>query len=152
MVGLARTALGLTLSAALGLATLAFLPAQAADFARQNYLLHCAGCHLPDGTGSKPNDVPTLHGIPGHFASLPEGRAFLSQVPGMAYTPLSAAEAAEVLNWTLENFSKSTLPANFKPFTPEEVARYRAERPASIFAVRSAVLAKLAAKGVTVDY
>ena len=139
-------------SVLLGSALMVSAPAQATDFARQNYLLHCAGCHLPDGTGSKPNDVPTLHGIPGHFASLPEGRAFLSQVPGMAYTPLTAAEAAEVLNWTLENFSKGTLPADFKPFSPEEVARYRAERPASIFAVRSAVLAKLAARGVTLDY
>ena len=136
----------------LGATLVVAMPAHATDFARQNYLLHCAGCHLPDGTGSKPNDVPTLHGIPGHFASLPEGRAFLSQVPGISYTPLSAVEAAEVLNWTLQHFSKDTLPPDFKPFTPEEVTRYRAERPASIFAVRSAVLAKLAAKGVQVDY
>ena len=126
--------------------------AGAADFARQNYLLHCAGCHLPDGSGSKPNDVPTLHGIPGHFASLPEGRAFLSQVPGIAYTPLSDTEAAEVLNWTLMNFSKDTLPSDFKPFTPAEVAKYRAERPAAIFTVRNAVLAKLAAAGKKIDY
>lgn len=136
------------MGAALALAA----PAQATDFARQNYLLHCAGCHLPDGSGSKPNDVPSLHGIPGHFASLPEGRAFLSQVPGIAYTPLTDVEAAEVLNWTLQHFSKDTLPPDFKPFTPQEVAKYRAERPASIFVVRSAVLGKLAAKGVHLDY
>ena len=136
-----------------GLMALALaVPAPARDFARQNYLLHCAGCHLPDGTGSKPNDVPTLHDIPGHFASLPEGRAFLTQVPGLSYTPLTDLEAAEVLNWTLQQFSKGTLPADYQPFTPEELARHRAERPVSIFAVRSAVLAKLAAKGVHLDY
>ncbi len=126
--------------------------ANATDFGRQSYLLNCAGCHLPDGTGSAPNDVPTLHGIPGHFASIPEGRAFLVQVPGIAYSQLKDAEVAEVLNWTLVNFSKDTLPANFQNFTTEEISRLRAIRPAEIFKVRGAVLAKLAAKGIELKY
>lgn len=126
--------------------------ASATDFGRQSYLLHCAGCHLPDGSGSKANDVPTLHGIPGHFASVAEGRAFLTQVPGLAYSPLNNDEVAEVLNWVLLNFSKDTLGSNFQPFTPAEVARLRAERPAEIFKVRGAVLAVLAAKGIKLNY
>ena len=124
----------------------------ATDFGRQSYLLHCAGCHLPEGGGSKVNDVPSLHDIPGHFASIPEGRAFLTQVPGIAYSPLNNDEVAEVLNWVLLNFSQNTLGTAFQPFTPAEVARLRAERPAEIFKVRSAVLAVLAAKGIRLNY
>ena len=126
--------------------------AGATDFGRQSYLLHCAGCHLPDGSGSKVNDVPSLHDIPGHFASIPEGRAFLTQVPGIAYSSLTNDEVAEVLNWVLQNFSKNTLGAGFQAFTTAEVTRLRAERPAEIFKVRSAVLAVLAAKGIKLDY
>ena len=126
--------------------------ALATDFGRQSYLLNCAGCHLPDGNGSAPNDVPTLHGIPGLFASVPEGRAFLTQVPGVAYSALNDADVAEVLNWVLLNFSRDTLPAGFEQFTRDEVHRLRAVRPAEIFKVRDAVLATLAAKGIAIKY
>lgn len=140
-------------SVALGVALAALTcAAQATDFGRQNYLLHCSGCHLPDGSGSKPNDVPTLHGIPGHFAAIPEGRAFLTQVPGIAYSSLSDAEVAEILNWSLLEFSRETLPENFTPFTTEEVARLRAVRPADVFKVRAAVLERLRERGVAIDY
>lgn len=126
--------------------------ALATDFGRQSYLLNCAGCHLPDGSGSPANDVPTLHAIPGHFASLPAGRSFLTQVPGVAYSALNDTEVAEVLNWILLNFSRDTLPPSFVPFTPEEVHRLRAVRPADIFKVRNAVLSALAAKGIAIKY
>jgi mono/diheme cytochrome c family protein len=140
-------------SLALAVALAATCPAAGAtDFGRQNYLLHCSGCHLPDGSGSAPNEVPTLHGIPGHFASIPEGRAFLTQVPGIAYSSLSDAEVAEILNWSLWEFSRDTLPPDFRPFTPEEVTRLRAVRPAAIFKVRAEVLELLRQRGVTVEY
>jgi mono/diheme cytochrome c family protein len=142
---MARLALGATLTALA-------CAAPATDFGRQNYLLHCSGCHLPDGTGSAPNEVPTLHGIPGHFASIPEGRAFLAQVPGIAYSSLSDAEVAEILNWSLVEFSRETLPENFTPFTPEEVSRLRAVRPAEIFKVRAEVLDLLSKRGVSIQY
>ncbi len=125
---------------------------EAFDYGRQSYLLHCAGCHLPDGSGSKANDVPSLHGTPGHFAKLPEGRAFLTQVPGIAYSPLADDEVAEILNWMLQAYSKDTLPADFVPFTTEEVTKLRATRPAEIFKVRAAVLERLRDLGVTIDY
>jgi len=134
------------------LATMSGGTAAAYDYARQSYLLHCAGCHLPDGSGSKVNDVPSLHGIPGHFAKVPEGRAFLTQVPGIAYSPLGNAEVAEILNWMLREYSKDTLPSDFVPFTEAEVAKLREIRPAEIFKVRAAVLARLRELGVTVEY
>jgi mono/diheme cytochrome c family protein len=142
----------LTTAASGLLLCLAAVPAVAVDFARQNYLLHCAGCHLPDGRGSAANDVPTLRDIPGHFTRVPEGRAFLTQVPGIAYSPLSDAEAAEILNWMLYQYSSDTLPADFTPFTEGEVKRLRAERPAEIFKIRDSVLARLRTLGVQVDY
>jgi hypothetical protein len=128
------------------------LPAQATDFPRQNYLLYCAGCHLPDGTGSAANEVPTLHDIPGHFIKVPRGREFLAQVPGILYSPLTDMEAAEILNWMLLQYSQPVLPADFKPYTAEEVARHRRIKPADIMKVRTEVLAELAAKGIVIDY
>ncbi len=126
--------------------------AWATDFGRQSYLLHCAGCHLPDGSGSAPNDVPSLHGAPGHLAGIAEGRAFLTQVPGIAYSPLNDAEVSEVLNWMLLNFSKDTLPPSFQAFTEQEVKTLRAQRPAEIFKVRRAAIDALRAKGITINY
>ena len=126
--------------------------AWATDFGRQRYLLNCAGCHLPDGSGSAANDVPSLHGAPGHLAGIPEGRAFLTQVPGIAYSSLNDAEVSEVLNWVLLNFSKDTLPASFQPFTEQEVKALRAQRPAEIFKVRRAAIDALRAKGITLNY
>lgn len=126
--------------------------AAATDFARQNYLLHCAGCHLPDGSGSAANDVPTLHRIPGEFVKVPRGREFLSQVPGIVYSPLSDAEVAEILNWVLQQYNAEVLPVDFVPYTAAEVTGYRAIRPASIMKVREKVLADLAARGIRIDY
>lgn len=142
---------GTMLAGALLLAALS-TTVNAVDYGRQSYILHCAGCHLPDGSGSKANDVPSLHGTPGHFAGIPEGRAFLTQVPGIAYSSLSNAEVAEILNWILREYSKETLPADFQPFTTAEVDRLRAIRPAEIFKVRAIVLERLAAKGIKIDY
>lgn len=143
-----RACAALALIATLAAAT----AAGATDYGRQNYLLRCAGCHVPDGTGSAPNDVPGLRGTPGQFVKVPEGRAFLAQVPGVAHSPLSDLEVAEVLNWILTTFSKDELPPDFKPYTAEEVTRYRAVRPADIFAVRNSVLRRLAADGIKITY
>jgi mono/diheme cytochrome c family protein len=126
--------------------------AGATDFARQNYLLHCAGCHLPDGTGSAPNDVPTLHRIPGEFVKVPRGREFLAQVPGIVYSPLTDAEVAEILNWVLAQYNEAVLPKDFVPYTAQEVTGYRAIKPANIMKVRARVLAELAAKGIEINY
>lgn len=124
----------------------------AVDFAHQNYLLHCSGCHLPDGSGSVVNDVPTLHGVPGQFLHSPSGRAFLAQVPGVAYSALNHRDAAEVLNWMIERYSREAAPADFVPYTAEEVRRYRATSPADIMGLRSEVLADLRARGIAVEY
>lgn len=126
--------------------------ARATEWAQQNYLLYCSGCHLPDGRGSAVNDVPSLHGIPAQFIKVPRGRAFLAQVPGILYSPLSDAEAAEIINWMLAEYSRGLLPADFVPYTAQEVATHRKVRPANIMKLRAEILAELAAMGVSVDY
>lgn len=110
----------LLLAAALGIASLA-----QAD-PRLDYLLHCSGCHMPDGSGLSPA-VPTLHDVPGRLLAIREGRSYLVRVPGVAQAPLDDRRLAEVLNWMLREFSSSTLPRDFKPLTVAEVARARSK-------------------------
>jgi hypothetical protein len=124
--------------------------AAAPDFARQNYRLDCAGCHFPAGTGSAPNDVPTLHRIPGEFIKGPSGCEFLAQVPRIVCSPLSSAEGPEILNYVLYRYNGAVLPDGFAPYTAAEVAGYRAVKLASIMKVRERVIADLAARGILV--
>lgn len=91
---------------------------------RINYLLHCAGCHLPDGTGSPP-EVPSLHGEIGTLAGLPEGRRYLARVPGASQAPISDDDLARVLNWVLKAFNAASLPAEFEPYSGAEVGDAR---------------------------
>ena len=92
-----------------------------------DYLLYCRGCHLHTGDAVPAANVPSLHELVPLLASQ-EGRDYLVRVPGVAKTPMTDKQVAEVLNWVLTNFNTDTLPDDFRPFTAEEVAaaRYRA--------------------------
>jgi len=92
---------------------------------RSDYLLHCAGCHRPDGTGLPP-DVPSLVGPLGQIAASDAGRDYLARVPGAAQAPLTDAGLASVLNWVLNEFNADTLPASFIPLNGREVGQSRA--------------------------
>jgi len=92
--------------------------------ARVNYMLNCQGCHLPDGDGTA-DRIPRLKNFVGYFLHSEDGRAFLINVSGVASSPLSDSELAELVNWTLLNFSKPQLPVPFQPYTAEEVAELR---------------------------
>lgn len=89
-----------------------------------NYMLQCMGCHTPDGSG-EPGRVPSIRTTLAPFASVPEGRRFLVQVPGSAQSTLSDAELAELLNWMIRTFSTHVQPGRFTPYTRREVASYR---------------------------
>ena len=95
-----------------------------AEEPRIAYWLHCAGCHLLDGTGAPP-EVPTLIDEPGRIAALPGGREYLVRIPGVAQASLSDAKLAEVLNFMLEEFSASSTAGDFVAFYIEEVGRAR---------------------------
>ena len=116
--------------------------------ARTNFMLHCMGCHGPDGGGTPTGGVPSLRGSVGTFARLSEGRAFLVQVPGVANAPLDAAALAELLNWMLDEYSAAELPADFVPFTAAEVTVLRRTPVENVPATRAALLKRLRAAGL----
>lgn len=98
----------------------------AQELVQQDYMLHCQGCHLDDGTGA-PGKVPNLKGFLGNFLHVPGGREFMIQVPGVSHSVLDNDRLAAVMNWVLANFSPEQIPADHKPFTAEEVGRLRVD-------------------------
>lgn len=115
----------------------------AADAAKKNYRLYCMGCHQMDGSGSPENGIPSMRDEVGHFLRVPEGRAYLSQVPGTLNTPLGDAETAELLNWVMSNIGRSSIPADFKPYTADDVRAYRASVPQDIPGMRVRLVKQL---------
>ena len=119
--------------------------------ARQNYILNCQGCHLPDGSGSKGN-VPKMNDFVGYFLHVPGGREFIVQVPGAASAPISDRELADVMNWMLLNFSRNELPEPFEPYSAEEIGKLREEPLIDILQRREELLTQIKDKlGVTED-
>ena len=92
---------------------------------RSDFLLHCAGCHQPNGSGAPPA-VPSLVGTLGKIVASAEGRDYLARVPGAAQAPLTDEQLAAVLNWILKEFNSDSLPASFKPLKGREVGKSRA--------------------------
>jgi len=135
-----RRALAALAAGALGVA----LPA-AAYTAEVAYTLHCAGCHLGDGTGA-PGKVPSLAGALARFLRVPGGRAYLARVPGVASAPLPDAELAALLDWTLRRFDGPALPADYAPYTAEEMRAWRAQPLVDVSATRQALLDAAARK------
>ena len=128
----------------LSLAGVALLAASAPQRAPEtNYMLHCQGCHRPDGSGV-PGAVPPLPGQVAKFLQTPAGRAFLVRVPGAANAPISDAELAALLDWIVVRFDAANVPADFVGYTAEEVGALRAQPLARVSVEREAVLAELA--------
>tara|TARA_R100001039_G_C1850520_1_gene110740 strand:+ start:1009 stop:2688 length:1680 start_codon:yes stop_codon:yes gene_type:complete len=114
-----------------------FAPAMAGAATPQfNYLLHCGGCHIEDGSGMA-NVVPDLNEDLGYFANFPEGRAYLVRVPGASHSPLSDADLAEVMNWMLRTFAAADAP---EPYSEAEVTAHRHVRMNDAQAVRRQLL------------
>ncbi|MEZ4631593.1 MAG: cytochrome c [Deinococcales bacterium] len=118
----------------------------------QLYALNCMGCHNVDGRGLEQSDgtsVPRLKDFVGYFLHLPEGRAFISQVPGVAFSGLNDEDSAKVLNWILLTQSAEQLPQDFMPYSAEEIAHYR-QTPLvdGVKAARAVMIDKLFAQGI----
>ena len=92
--------------------------------ARQNWMLKCQGCHRSDATGT-PQTTPAMAGIVAKFLHVPGGREYLGRVPGVATAPISDAELADLLNWTLYRFDGAHVPADFKPYSASEIGKLR---------------------------
>ena len=111
--------------------------------AETNYLLHCQGCHRPDGSGV-PGAVPAFPGQVGKFLKTPAGRAYLVRVPGAANAPISDEELADLLGWIVRRFDPANVPSDFADFTGEEVAPLRRQTLQQVAREREAILAELA--------
>ena len=88
------------------------------------WALNCQGCHRPNGGGT-PGGAPPMRGVVGSFLRVEGGRAYLTQVPGVATAPLRDEELAQLLNYVLRRFDGAGLPDDFKPYTAAEVAAGR---------------------------
>jgi mono/diheme cytochrome c family protein len=115
---------------------------------RSLYVLHCAGCHGMDAAGVPGHGVPSMRGNLGLFMRLPEGRAFLLQVPGVNNAGLSDAQIALVTNWMVQTFSADTAPPGWPAYTAAEVATAKASRPADVIQARADLVARLQREGL----
>lgn len=125
-------------------ASLLLAAASATANPRVDYLLHCGGCHLENGSGSPPQ-VPDMRPHLADITRIPEGRAYVVRVPGSAQAPLSPSRLAAVLNWMVETFGDDV--DGFRPFEAEEVARLKQEVLADPLAVRESILRKAKSAG-----
>lgn len=103
-----------------------------------NYMLHCQGCHLPDGTAT-PGIIPPLVGA-AQFLSVDGGREYLVRVPGVALSTIPDEELAALVNWMLEQFSPGQIPEDFEPYTAAEVAQYRQQPLVEVDKVRKEII------------
>jgi hypothetical protein len=116
----------------------------------RDYVLHCSGCHSIDGSGHPEFGVPDFRGQVGYFLQLPEGRAFLMQVPGLMNAGLPDQRRAAVTNYVVTTFAGASLPPQFQPYSAEEAKRYADERPADIAALRRQLYERLNGMGYAV--
>src|SRR4051812_12392593 len=84
-------------------AALAFADSAAFADARADYMLHCQGCHGPQGRGVA-SGAPAFPQQIARFVNLAGGREYLTRVPGVAQSELNDARLAAVLNWVLYEF------------------------------------------------
>lgn len=124
---------------ALSIALLLAVPAHADE--AYDYVMHCRGCHGPEGQGA-PGGAPDLRGSIGRFLRVPGGREYLIRVPGTAYSELDDARTAALLNWMVRQFGP---PSTAAPFTAAEVAAHRRPALLDVRATRGRLLAALAA-------
>lgn len=127
--------------------------AQAGYHTATNYQLQCAGCHLGSGAGSRANDTPKMAGFVGNFLRVEGGREFLVRVPGVSQSALSDAQTAELLNWLLApgGMAGASTPANFQPYTGEEVSRVRRQAVLNLPGTRAGLIAQMRAQGIAID-
>ena len=126
------------------LLTLLPVPHARADDA-DNYVMHCRGCHGPQGQGA-PGGAPDLRDSVGRFLLVPGGREYLIRVPGTSDSELDDAQTAALLNWMVREFGPASVAADFVPFTTAEVTAHRRPPLLDVAATRAALLSALAAQ------
>ena len=111
--------------------------------AHEDYVRACQGCHGADGC-TNAAVVPPLKSAVGYFTRSPEGRSYLVQVPGVAFSALNDERLARLLNWVLLTMSPQELGPDFMPYQAGEVGRLRAHALGEVTVTRARILEKLA--------
>jgi len=132
---------GRLVAAGLALAAAVAAPA-AAESPRVLYMLHCQGCHRPDGSGL-PGVVPALRDEVARFLTVPGGREFLVRVPGSASAPIDDVDLAAVLNWIVRQFGPAAEAATAAPYTAAEVSGLRQDPLLDVAVARAALVGRL---------
>jgi hypothetical protein len=126
-----------------GLLAIVAVPLRALADPHIDYILHCQGCHGPDGGGA-PGGVPSFRAQLAKFLWIPGGREYVLRVPGTAQSELSDARVAALLNWMVRTFS-TELSDGFLPFSEAEVARTRRPPLTDVSSVRANLMRAIAA-------
>lgn len=117
-----------------------------------NWQLVCSGCHLADGSGEPALGVPRLKGFVGKFLRVKGGREYLIRVPGAAQSPLTDAQLAALMNWILtQRIAGASTPADFQPYTAQEVGMLRQQPLMRVRARRQTLLRRMQAQGIAIE-
>ena len=115
--------------------------AETLRLARLDYMLHCQGCHMADGSGVE-GTVPPLPGEVGKFIASPEWRDYLVQVPGASQALIDDAALARLMNWIVRRFDPGNA-KDLKPYEAAEVGRLRRQPVTNPTEVRRRIVAEL---------
>jgi cytochrome c553 len=108
-----------------------------------NYLQRCGGCHGLQGR-SVPQVVPTLRGQVGYYMCIPEGRAYIVQVPNVALASLPDTDLADLMNYVVFELGGNSTASTVARYSSAEVGalRKRVLNAGSLKAARASVVAK----------
>lgn len=129
------------------MATAGFGPAAASESGQILYRLHCSGCHGLQGNAATVGRIPALAGNVGTFMKSEESRTFLTQAPGIMNSGLDDKDVATLMNWLVPALAKELLTEPFKPYSVDEIAHSRANRPPDFFVARRKVAENLQKQG-----
>ncbi|MBQ0934111.1 c-type cytochrome [Ideonella paludis] len=115
--------------------------------ARSIYVLHCAGCHGMDASGSALGRVPDMRRV-GDFLQLPGGREFIVKVPGVMGSGLDDAQVAAVTNWVLATLAAPSQPPGHRAYTADEIQQARASPLLDVAAERQRLVSEARRRGV----
>ena len=109
--------------------------------ARLDYMLHCQGCHMADGSGVE-GTVPSLPAEVGKFIANPAWRDYLVQVPGASQALIDDEALARLMNWIVRRFDPENA-KDLKPYEAAEVGRLRRQPVTNPTEVRRRIIAEL---------
>ncbi len=96
---------------------------------KANYIERCGGCHGVDGR-SVAQLVPDLKHTAAYFLCDEEARAYVARLPNVAFSQISDADLAAMLNYVVSDLGAKDGPSQpgapaARPYTAAEVGRLR---------------------------